>query len=135
LGGCAGAVIGAPVVPGVQGAPVETPAPPSTAPKVMPKSKEKVPTDTSRTEAPATILVTLPAEARLTVDGFVTHSTTANRVFVSPNLQLGRDYVYTLRAEVVRDGQTVAQEQRVTVRAGEETRVPFQFAPAGVASR
>jgi uncharacterized protein (TIGR03000 family) len=108
------------------------------APVVPEKKKmpEKIPAPgTVQSEAPATILVTLPAEAKLTIDGASTKSTSASRLFQSPNLRPGRDYVYTLRAEVVRDGQNVAQEQRVTVRAGEETRVPFTFSTGGVASR
>jgi uncharacterized protein (TIGR03000 family) len=104
----------------------------------MKQQPEKVPapgTETGLIEAPATILVTLPAQARLLIDGAATTSTSGTRLFVSPNLEPGRAYVYTLRAEMVRDGQTVAQEQRVTVRAGEQTRVPITFADAGVAAR
>jgi len=98
-----------------------------------PPMKEKVPA--TETAAPATIVVSLPANARLTIDGNATASTSATRTFVSPTLQFGRTYTYTLRAEVVTDGQTVAQEQTINVRAGEETRVPFTFATGGVASR
>jgi uncharacterized protein (TIGR03000 family) len=99
---------------------------------------EKVPapgTETSQVAAPATILVNLPAEAKLLIDGASTTSTSSTRLFVSPNLQPGQEYVYTLRAEILRDGQTIAQEQRVTVRAGEETRVPITFAQGGVVAR
>jgi len=102
---------------------------------MMPKV-EKVPAPkTTRMVAPATILVKLPAGARLTIDGVQTTSTSETRYFESPNLLPDRDYVYTLRAELVRDGQAVAQEQRVTVRAGGEFRVPFTFSQGGVASR
>ena len=75
---------------------------------------------------------------RLTVDGAVTRATSATRVFVSPALEPGRDYSYTLRAEIVRDGQTMAATERITVRAGQETRVsltPGQFATASVAQK
>ena len=102
----------------------------------MPRKAETVPPPkTTRSAAPATILVTVPAGARLTIDGTPTTSTEETRYLVSPNLQPGRDYVYTLRAEVVRDGQSLAQEQRVTVRAGEEFRVPFTLAQGDVVSR
>jgi len=89
-----------------------------------------------KTEGPAasTILVNLPADARLSVDGAKTTSTSSTRTLVTPDLEPGYDYVYTLQANVVRDGQTVTQSQRVTVRAGEQTRVSFDFATTGVAS-
>jgi len=95
--------------------------------KEMPKKTEA--------EAPATIVVSLPAEARLSIDGNVTSSTSARRVFTSPALQQGETYVYTLRAEIVREGQTIAETQTVTVRAGEQTPVSFNLTSQGVASR
>jgi uncharacterized protein (TIGR03000 family) len=88
--------------------------------------------------APATILVSLPADAQLTVDDTATTSTSASRVFVSPPLQRGKDYQYTLTAAIVRDGQKLAATERVTVRAGQETRVslpPARFATASVVQK
>jgi uncharacterized protein (TIGR03000 family) len=141
-GGCCGGEVvaccgGAPACTGCCGGVIVAPpvAPP---PAVKPMPKETIPApkpNVKPTAAPATLVVSLPAEARLTIDGATTRSTTSTRLFVSPTLQPGQDYVYTLRAEIVRDGQTVAQEQRVTVRAGEETQVPFTFAQGVVASR
>jgi uncharacterized protein (TIGR03000 family) len=81
-----------------------------------------------------TIVVNLPADARLTVDGAATTSTTASRTLITPALQPGYEYYYTLRAEVVRDGQTAVQTQRVAVRSGEATQISFDFATSGVAS-
>ena len=109
-GGCCGGGVVVPNVPG----------------KEMPKKTE--------VEAPATIVVSLPAEARLIIDGNSTTSTSARRVFTSPALQPGQTYVYTLRAEIVRDGQTMSETQQVTVRAGEQTPVTFNMSQA-VASR
>jgi uncharacterized protein (TIGR03000 family) len=123
--------VGAP--PGCAGGMVMPPPPP---PKGMPPKKEMIPPPkTTQTDAPAAIMVSLPAGARLTIDGRPTQSVSETRYFISPNLQRGRDYVYTLRAELVRDGQPVAQEQQVTVRAGQEYRVPFTFAQGAVVSR
>jgi uncharacterized protein (TIGR03000 family) len=99
----------------------------------VPKQKDKDGKATGMSEAPATILVTLPAEAKLTVDGAPTTSTSSERRLVSPTLQPGREYYYTLTAEISRDGQApIRQTQRITVRAGEETRVPFTFASTAV---
>jgi uncharacterized protein (TIGR03000 family) len=72
----------------------------------------------------------LPAEAKLTVDGNSTTSTTERRTLVTPALEQGSIYVYTLQAEV--NGQT--QTQEVRVRAGETSQAQFNF-PQGVASR
>jgi len=103
---------------------------------MMPKT-EKVPTPPAKTEtsAPATIVVTLPADARLTVDGNATRATSERRTFTTPVLEFGSDYVYTIRAEVVRDGRSVVETQQVTVRGGETTNVPFSFSSQGIASR
>jgi uncharacterized protein (TIGR03000 family) len=104
-------------------------------PKAMPK--ESIPTPPAKTEtsARATIVVTVPADARLTVDGNPTSSTSERRTFLTPALETGADYIYTIRAEVVRDGRSVIETQRVTVRGGETTNVPFTFATQTVASR
>jgi uncharacterized protein (TIGR03000 family) len=80
--------------------------------------------------APATIIVSLPAEAKLTIDDAATKSTSATRVFASPTLETGKEYYYTLKAEITRDGKTVPVEKRVAVRAGEETRVTLEFPTA-----
>jgi uncharacterized protein (TIGR03000 family) len=130
--GCTGYVVaccGTTVVPGV-GAPIGTPPPPAKMPPAVPPPPPAK-TDAS---APATIVVVLPADARLSVDGNATTSTSDRRVLVTPSLEQG-EYVYSLRAEVVRNGQTVAQTQNVTVRPGQTTEVPFSFATEGVASR
>ncbi len=87
------------------------------------------------TAAPAGLVVTLPQDARLLVDGQQTESTSGRRVFTTPPLQSGRDYHYTLRAEVVRDGQTQHVTQQVRVRAGEYTQVNLEIPATTVASR
>jgi uncharacterized protein (TIGR03000 family) len=103
--------------------------------KVMPKEEKKKSEEEASTNAPATIVVTLPAEAKLTVDGNATRSTSDRRTFTTPALEAGETFVYTLRAEIIRDGQVAAQTQEVTVRGGETTNVSFTFASQGVASR
>jgi uncharacterized protein (TIGR03000 family) len=118
--------VGAPVL----SAPV-TPAQP-TAPATGP-AKKATSLDNA---APATLIVTVPANARLTIDGEATTSTTTQRVFVSPALNFGREYHYTLEAAYQKDGKTVKVSKEVAVQAGTETRVNFNAeAPAEVASR
>jgi uncharacterized protein (TIGR03000 family) len=77
--------------------------------------------------APARILVRLPADATLTVDGAPTTSRDAVRTLVSPPLQPGKQYQYTLRAEIMRDGKKVERSRDVTVRAGEQSEVTFDL--------
>jgi uncharacterized protein (TIGR03000 family) len=75
--------------------------------------------------APATITVSVPADAKLFVDDAATTSVSETRTFTSPTLNTGKDYHYTLKAEIVRQGQKLTASERVTVRAGEETKVSF----------
>jgi uncharacterized protein (TIGR03000 family) len=75
----------------------------------------------------ATVVVTLPTDARLTVSGQPTQSVSSRRVFTSPPLQKGMKYFYTFKASVVRDGRTITTKKRVRVRPGEVTRVSIAF--------
>jgi uncharacterized protein (TIGR03000 family) len=91
---------------------------------------------TGMTAAPATIIVSLPADARLSIDDAVTTSTSDRRVFVSPELNPGREYHYTLKAEWTYNGKPVTATREVAVSAGKETTVSFTAeAATGVASR
>lgn len=87
-------------------------------------------------KAPARVTVSLPADARLYVDGVRCSLASERRSFDSPPLELGRTYAYTLRAEIVRDGQTRVTSRRVAVRGGEEVRVDLTaLSPEGTARR
>src|SRR5207249_294345 len=86
--------------------------------------------------APATIYVTLPVDAKLSIDGAVTTSTSSERVFISPELPAGREFSYKLKAEFKNDGKSVVVSKTVIVSAGADSRVTFNTADlAGVASR
>ncbi len=74
--------------------------------------------------------MTLPADAKLTIDGSPTVSTSQTRVFVSPDLTPGKTFHYELKATLVRDGKTETVTKRVAVRAGADTRVRIEFPPA-----
>jgi uncharacterized protein (TIGR03000 family) len=73
--------------------------------------------------APGSIEVKVPADARITVDGAPTQSTSSHRVFVTSPLAPGYNYYFVLRAEVQRNGQTLTQTQRITVLSGQMTPV------------
>jgi uncharacterized protein (TIGR03000 family) len=83
----------------------------------------------------ATIVVSLPTDAKLFVDGVPTKSVSANRVFVSPALEKGMEYSYTLKAEVVRDGQPVTMSKKVAVEAGKTINVSLDVPVASLAQR
>jgi len=126
-GGCSGAIYapagctGGVIVPGKPGEEI----------KKMPKEEPK---KTGYAPAPATLIVSLPADAKLSIDDTATTSSSEERTFVSPALKPGMDYNYTLKAEVVRDGKTLKIEEKVVVHAGEETRVTLTL-PTTVAAR
>ena len=93
----------------------------------MPPAGEPVPKPKKmKKEASADLVVTLPVDAKLTIDGKATsndNGNSINRLFITPPLEVGWDYQYTLRAEILRDGQRRILTQDVTVRPGEQTRV------------
>jgi uncharacterized protein (TIGR03000 family) len=125
-----GAVPGGPgAVPGGPGGPGGPVAPPADLPKDGKKTS---------LSAPASIVVSLPADATLTIDGQATRSKSETRRFISPALPAGKDFTYTLEAEITRDGETMTATEQVTVRAGEETTVSLpmsKFSTASVAGR
>jgi uncharacterized protein (TIGR03000 family) len=102
---------------------------PETKPEVKPEVKPDVnPSDLPKVGsngAQATLVVTLPADATLTIDGAATSSTSAHRVFETPVLEHGRKYGYTLKAEFEHQGKTVSLTKQVVVEAGLTTTVQF----------
>jgi uncharacterized protein (TIGR03000 family) len=103
----------------------------ATPPPPLPgKKMERIP---APEKVEAKLVVTLPADAKLTFNGQPTRATSQTRWFVTPPLEAGRNYHYVLKAEIVRDGQTQVVTQKVQVRSGEETRVALDFPAAAVA--
>jgi uncharacterized protein (TIGR03000 family) len=72
-----------------------------------------------------TVVVQAPTDAQVYVDDYRMNQTSATRTFTTPALQPGATYYYTIRAEATRDGKKVEASKRVTVRAGEVSRVAF----------
>ena len=121
-GGGFGGCYGGTVMPYVPAKPMPGPGP------VKPGDGKKTGLDDA---APATIVVTLPAEAKLKIDDYVARSTSTERTFVSPPLQVGKEFHYTLKVE----HQGKERSQTVTVRAGEVTRVNLSPTGSTVAAR
>jgi uncharacterized protein (TIGR03000 family) len=83
----------------------------------------------------AQLVVNLPADAKLTIEGMPTTQTSSRRVFTSPPLEPGTPYYYTLKAEVVRNGQRMVATRDVTVRAGQTTTVTLDIPTEAVSTR
>ena len=84
--------------------------------------------------APARIVVSMPADARFTIDDYTSPARSATHVIVSPPLAQDQTRTYALKAEVFRDGRVQTIEERVTVRGGEEKQVTLAL-PTSVAAR
>jgi uncharacterized protein (TIGR03000 family) len=83
----------------------------------------------------ATIIVHVPANASLSIDGQQTQQRSDTRVFTSPPLEPGKTYTYTLRAEMSRDGHTVHETKNVDVRAGQSSEVTINLGDVGRGER
>jgi len=74
----------------------------------------------------ATLRVQLPqADARVWVDNRQTEQQGTDRLFVTPALQAGREYSYTIRATWRENGRDVSREKTVTFTPGQQLAVNF----------
>jgi uncharacterized protein (TIGR03000 family) len=80
--------------------------------------------------AAATVVIKLPADAKLYFDDRPTRQTGAERTYVTPELTPGKEYVYQVKIEYTRDGRMMTQAKSVSVRAGQTSRVEFGEAAA-----
>jgi uncharacterized protein (TIGR03000 family) len=73
----------------------------------------------------AGIVVSMPADAKLFVNGAPSNLTGRVRKLFSRNLQPGKRYPYELRAEAFRDGRVVSQSKSLELVAGATEAVTF----------
>jgi uncharacterized protein (TIGR03000 family) len=108
--------------------------PPAEATPVQPKPAETKPIEIKPTEvkpkltaapAKASVIVHVPTDARIYIDGNLMHSTATERVFTSPAIEAGKPFYYSLRVVVERNGKEVEDVRRVSVSAGEVSRLDF----------
>jgi uncharacterized protein (TIGR03000 family) len=78
----------------------------------------------------ALLSVKVPAEAKVFVNDRLTSSVGADREYISRDLQPGAHYNYDVRAEFVRDGQTVTESKTIQLVAGQTANLDFSFAEA-----
>ena len=66
-----------------------------------------------------TLRLQVPSGARVWLEGKETSQSGADRMFVSPSLEPGYEYVYHIRVQWVQDGETVERNREVTVHPGD----------------
>lgn len=88
--------------------------------------KNMLPNPTITASQRATVVVRLPADARLYVDQQLLELTSGERTFVTPELPLGREYAYNFKIEYDRNGRTLSESQKVNVTAGKSSAVVFE---------
>ena len=66
-----------------------------------------------------TIRMQVPSGARVWLEGKETSQSGADRMFVSPSLEPGYEYVYHIRVQWTQNGKTVERNREVTVHAGD----------------
>ncbi len=73
------------------------------------------------------IVVKLPADAKLIVNGRLTSSVGDTREFVSNGLEADYEYPYSLQAVVVVNGREIVQNKNVKLKAGEKKELLFDL--------
>jgi uncharacterized protein (TIGR03000 family) len=73
----------------------------------------------------ARIRVRLPENARVWFEDRETRQRGGDRVFESPALTPGSEYVYQLKAQWTEDGQAVTRTRTITIHAGDQVNIDF----------
>jgi uncharacterized protein (TIGR03000 family) len=98
---------------------------PGRVPEVTPPPLEKRPIPKIDEQVRARVRVDVPADARLYIDGQLMRTAGRGRTFQTPPLAPGKAYFYDVKVEIDRDGRTMADTQRVVVRAGQMVSADF----------
>ncbi|HXG10474.1 MAG TPA: TIGR03000 domain-containing protein [Gemmataceae bacterium] len=72
---------------------------------------------------PVRLKVMVPANAEVEIEGAKTKQTGPVRRFISPPVEVGKTYVYSIKATWTQDGKPVTVERTVRVKPGEEVEV------------
>lgn len=112
----------------MESAPSEPPAdattPPADTPPELPPAADA---ESFLRQGRAYLTVNAPEDARVFVNGRATTTAGANRTYVSAGLASGRRYRYEVRAEVLRDGQTLHQTKYAELQVGSTAMLDFEF--------
>lgn len=82
---------------------------------------------------PATIIVRVPASAKLFVEDVASSLTGPTRHLVTPPLEAGYKYSYTFRVEIVREGRPVTYSQKIYFSPGQAVTLDLTNPPADTA--
>ena len=126
-----------PFVPGsTSGNKYNNAAPPPKTDKKDEKKEEKKDEKKTGLEESARIILEVPANAKVFVDGNMTKSIASIRNFYTPALAPGQAYFYDVRVEMEKAGRTVVENKRVFVTAGAVIRESFTSGtPSDVATK
>ncbi len=130
-GGCYGGAYMAPPTKEELKKMPEKKEPPKEPLKEQPKKDQE---SINRLVAPGKIVVSMPADARFTIDDYTSPARSDTHIVVSAPLRGDETRTYVLKAEVIRDGKVQTMQESVTVHAGEEAKVTLTL-PTAVASR
>jgi uncharacterized protein (TIGR03000 family) len=73
----------------------------------------------------ATLNIKVPPDAKLYFDNAITSQTGTMRTFVTPPLKAGSKFVYAIKVDVIRGGQTLSETKHVDFQAGQTVDVDF----------
>ena len=93
-------------------------------------TRNKIPLNEKPESNRGTVVVNIPSDAKLFVEGRAMKVTNGERSFVTPPLPTDREAVYSFKIEFTRDGETITQSKKVNIRAGATTKVEFTDAMA-----
>ncbi len=86
-------------------------------------------TEASYRRNSAILNVSVPAEAKVYVNGYLTKSTGERRSYISRNLVGNSSYKFELRAELIVDGEKIEQVKSIDLRAGQNESLAFDLRP------
>jgi uncharacterized protein (TIGR03000 family) len=118
---------GAPMDAPLDNPPANAPAGDAPAPR-DPMNPADAGRGASRSSVDGTLVVEVPADAKIYVNDRLTSTPGEVREYVSRNLKPGYNYSYEVRAEVVRNGEKLVETKHVDLRAGQSNRLAFSFA-------
>lgn len=112
--------------------PAIKPSAPAATPGGLPTDIPAIPSPASRTFSPSAensglLMVYVPYQATVTINGLATHSTGSKRQFVSYGLKPGFTYKYEVKAQIVRDGQVLEESQTISLTVGSHDALAFGF--------
>ena len=100
----------------------------ASAPITSSQSFYYAPAATSPVHHRVTLNLTVPAEAKIWVEGTMIVQTGTQRQLVSPPVQPGHEYTYDIQVSWQQDGREVTRKSHITVHAGDVINLTFSVA-------